>query len=155
LIEQQGATMSMQNPYAPPKANVDDDPGMGDIDSLPVSDSWKRRFKAIHKAGGPSLPHFKNLSREDRKAVPAFNVLAFLFGPIYYLVKGMWKKGLTLFVLSLVGIVLLDMVMELVGLGKYTRATGFAAAAVYGALANRDYYRKMVLGENGWLWPKV
>jgi hypothetical protein len=95
------------------------------------------------------------LAPEDRKAVPMFNVLAFLFGPFYYLLKGMWKKGLTLFVLCVIGIVALDMLMEFVGLGKYTRATSFGAAAVFATLANRDYYRKMVLGQNGWWWPKT
>jgi hypothetical protein len=146
--------MSAQNPYAPPKAKVDADLAIAEIDHLPVSDSWKRKLKAIHKAGGPNLSNFKNLSREDRNAVPRFNVLAFFFGPLYYVIKGMWKKGLTLFVLCFIGIVVLDTVMELIGLGNFTRATRFAAAAVYAALANGDYYRKMVLGQNGWWWPK-
>jgi uncharacterized protein DUF2628 len=146
--------MSAQNPYAPPKAKVDAGLSIADIGSLPVSDSWKRKFKAILKAGGPNLPDIKNLTSEERKAIPTFNVLAFLFGPFYYLFKGMWKKGLTLFVLCFIGILILDAVMGLVGLGNFTRATGFAAAAVFGALANRDYYTKMVLGQNGWWWPK-
>jgi hypothetical protein len=146
--------MSAQNPYAPPKARLDAGLSIADIDRLRVSDSWKRKFKAIHKAGGWSLPDLRNLTSEDRKAIPTFNVLAFLFGPFYYLCKGMWKKGLTLFVLCVIGILILDGVMQLFGLGNFTRATGFAAAAVFGALANRDYYAKMVLGQNGWWWPK-
>ena len=67
----------------------------------------------------------------------------------------MWKKGLTLFFLSVVGILILDTAMEFVGLGNFTRATGFAAAAMYAVLANRDYYSKMVLGQNGWWWSKA
>src|SRR5262245_12803749 len=144
--------MSVQNPYAPPKAIVDAGPGVADIDSLPVTDAWKRRFKAMRKAGGPNLPHFKNLSREERKALSPFNVLAFLFGPLYYFAKGMWKKGLMLFLLCVIGTLILDALLVLVGLGSYARATGFAAAAVYGTLANRDYYAKMVLEQNGWWW---
>ena len=130
---------STQNLYAAPKSNVDPDPAVADIDSLPVSDAWKQKFKAMHKAG---------------KAVSMFNVLAFLFGPFYYACKGMWKKALTLFVLTAAGILLLDAALEFMGLGAFARATGFAAAAVYAALANRDYYSKMVLGQNGWWWPK-
>ena len=145
--------MSALNPYAPPKAIVDAG-GVADIDSLSVSDSWKRKFKAMHKAGGPSLPNFKHLTGDERKDVSHFNVLAFLFGPFYYLVKGMWRKGLTLTVLCLAGVFALDFVMVLVGLGSFTRASSFAAAAVYAALANRDYYAKMVLGQNGWWWEK-
>jgi hypothetical protein len=146
--------MNARNPYAPPRAKVDAGWSIADIDTLRVSDSWKRKFKAIQKAGGPNLPDLRSLTREDRKAVPTFNVLAFLFGPFYYLFKGMWKKGLTLFVLCFIGILIVDAVMPLVGLGNFTRASGFAAAAIFGALANRDYYTKMVLGENGWWWPK-
>src|SRR5262245_3795464 len=146
--------MSAHNPYAPPKAIVDAGPGVADIDSLPVSDRWKRRFKAMRRAGGPSLPHFKNLTPEERKALSPFNVLAFLFGPFYYACKGMWRKGLTLFALCVIGGLILDTLLELVGLGSFTRATGFAAAAVYASLANRDYYAKMVLEQNGWWWEK-
>jgi hypothetical protein len=143
-------TVATQNPYAPPNANVLDDQGIADIDNLDVSDSWKRRFRAIHRAGGPKLPNLKDLPRDDRKELGSFSILAFLFGPFYYFAKGMWKKGITLFVLSIIGILLLDMLLELIGLGKFTRATGFGAAAVYAALASRDYYKKMVLGQNGW-----
>ncbi|HEY1288796.1 MAG TPA: DUF2628 domain-containing protein [Burkholderiales bacterium] len=142
--------MSAQNPYAPPKAIVDVGGGVADIDSLSVSDKWKRRFKVMRKAGGPSLPHVKNLTREEQKELSSFNVLAFLLGPLYYLFKGMWRKGLTLFFLTLIGLLAVDAVMVMVGLGSFTRATSFAAAAVYGALANGDYYRKMVLGQNAW-----
>jgi hypothetical protein len=123
--------MSAHNPYAPPKAIVDVAPAVSAIDSLPVSDSWKRRFKVMHKAGGPSLPRFRNLAPDERKALSPFNVLAFLFGPFYYAFKGMWRKGLTLFVLCCIGGVILD-----------------------ASLANRDYYSKMVLGHNGWWWAK-
>jgi hypothetical protein len=66
----------------------------------------------------------------------------------------MWRKGLTLFALCLLGITVLDIVMELLSLGKYTRSTGLGAAVAYAVLANRDYYRKMVLGQNGWWWSK-
>ena len=144
--------MNAHNPYATPRTNVDADHGEADIDSLAVSKSWKEKFKAIKRAGGPNLPDLKKLTHEERKAIPMFSVLGFFFGPFYYLAKGMWKKALTLFVLTVIGIVVLDMVMELVGLAAFTSGTGFGAAAVYAVLANKDYYRKMVLGQNGWWW---
>ncbi len=144
--------MNAHNPYATPRTNVDADQGEADIDRLPVSDSWKGKFKAIKRAGGPSLPHLKKLTRDERKAIPMFSVLGFLFGPFYYLAKGMWRKAATLFVLTVLAIVALDLAMEFVGLGQYTSGTGFGAAAVYAVLANKDYYRKMVLGQNGWWW---
>jgi hypothetical protein len=145
--------MSAQDPYAPPTANLDVNSSVADIDNLPVSDSWKRSFRAIHKAGGPNFPNLKNLPPEDRKAVIKFNVLAFLFGPFYYLFKGMWKKGLTILDICVVGLIVLDVIMTYMGFAKFTGYTKFVAPTVYSLLANLDYYRKMVLGQNGWWWP--
>ena len=142
--------MTQPNPYAAPKANVDDDRADPAIDSLSVSDAWKRKFKAIQKAGGPGLPHLKTLSKEDRKAVPMFNILGFLFGPFYYVAKGMWKKGITLFVLGFAVIFVLILVLEALGLTKLTTALNVAMGALYAVLADRDYYKKMVLRQNGW-----
>jgi len=150
--------VTQPNPYAPPQARVDDAPvadaidTLAAIDDLPVSDKWKARFKAMHKAGGPNLPLLKELSPEDKKNVSAFNILAFLFCPFYYLAKGMWRKAITLFVLCFIGLLALEVVLRLVGLAKLTTGTGFAVGAVYAVLANRDYYSKMVLGKNGWWW---
>ena len=48
--------MSAQSPYAPPKANLETDPGIAEIEALDVSETWKKRFRAMQKAGGPSLP---------------------------------------------------------------------------------------------------
>ena len=76
-------------------------------------------------------------------------MLAFLFGPFYYVVKGMWRKGLTLFVLCVIGGFILDALMELVGLGSFTRATGFAAAAVYATLSPTE------ITTPRWCWSRT
>lgn len=147
--------MTQPNPYAPPQARVDDEPiadSIAAIDSLPVSDKWKARFKAMHKAGGPNMPLLKELTPEEKKQLSPFNILGFLFGPLYYLAKGMWRKALTLFVLCFIGLMILEIVLNLAGLAKFSNSTGFAAGAVFAVLANRDYYSKMVLGKNGWWW---
>jgi len=65
-----------------------------------ISDSWKIKFELIEKAGGVKLPNAKNLPFGERMKV-RFNVWGFLFGPFYYLVKGMWKKAVTLFGISI------------------------------------------------------
>ena len=119
------------------------------IESLPVSNSWKQKFRLLEKAGGPKQPNLKALSFGERFKI-AFNVLAFLFGPFYYLAKGMWKKGLALFGACVAAIVVIGFALDLVGLTKIADALGYGAAAIFAARANIDYYKKMVLGENGW-----
>lgn len=123
--------------------------GQRDIDSLPVSTSWKLKFRLLQKAGGPSQKNLKALSSGERFKI-SLNLLAFLFGPLYYLAKGMWKKALSLFVVCAAAIVAVGFALELAGLSKVANALGYGAAAVFAVRANIDYYKKMVLGENGW-----
>jgi hypothetical protein len=140
------------NRYAPPKAVVEDVAAQhtsADIFNLPVSDNWKAKFFLLDKAGGVKMPSIKALSVAERMKV-TFNLLAFLFGPIYYAFKGMWKKGLAIFGASLVLVLLIGFVLELAGLGRFANALGYGAAAFYAIRANIDYYKKMVLKQNGW-----
>jgi hypothetical protein len=143
---------SDMNRYAPPKAELaDTDPPRAgaDIDGLDVSASWKQKFHLIEKAGGPKQPKLKALSSGERFKI-GFNILAFLFGPFYYLAKGMWKRAFSLFGLCAVVVIVLAVILELLGLGRITRALGYGAAAVFAVRANIDYYKKCVLGDNGW-----
>ena len=145
--------MSNQNPYAPPQADVTG-PTTADenteIGKLPVSEKWKARFYLIKKAGGPKLPLRKALSASERRKVGGFNVLGFFFGPIYYATKGMWRKGLSLFALSVVIIVVVELVLSQFGYAKLGSAASYGVGAIYAVRANIDYYKKMVLVENGW-----
>lgn len=137
-------------PYAPPVARpvpasptgADRDP----IDGLDVSDSWKRKFRLIEKAGGPTLPGLRDLRPGGRMGV-GFNFLGFFFGPIYYLVKGLWRQAFVYLVCAMA----LAVLMEVMGLGKFARGVGYGLAAVYAMRANVGYYRKVVLGETPWL----
>lgn len=144
--------MSTNNPYAAPKAEVRDieaTSASSDIASLQVPSAWKAKFHLIERAGGVKLPKFKELKVGERLKVN-FNVLAFLFGPIYYAVKGMWKKGLALFALSTLVVVVLATVCEVLGFGVLGNALGYGVAALFATRANIDYYKKVVLHENGW-----
>ena len=139
-----------QGPYAPPiaqlvtaaPARVKSDP----ISRLHVSESWKRKFRLIDKAGGPDLPAFRDLPFGERFGLN-FNILAFIFGPFYYLIKGLWRQAILYFLCAVALVVLLEMM----GLGKFSRAIGYGFAAVYAMRANISYYKKVVLGEAPWL----
>jgi hypothetical protein len=144
--------VSQANPFTPPQSHVADltDSLEADIDSLPVSATWKKRFTWLKKAGGPSMPNFKTMPKAERKGFNQFNILAFLFGPFYYLAKGMWRKGISLFVVCFAVVIALELLLVMIGFGPIGKALGYGISAVYAIRANIDYYKKMVLGENGW-----
>jgi len=131
---------------APPPAAS---PGPGQqrdrISRLAVSESWKRKFRLIEKAGGPSLPHLRSLTLWER-IVAQVNFLAVLFGPVYYLIKGMWRMAVLYLVVALVAVVLL----ELAGLGKLVRAVGTGISVAFAMRANIAYYKEVVLGKAVW-----
>ena len=132
--------ISQPTTAVPPRAKADS------IARLQVSESWKRKFRLIDKAGGPDLPHFRDLPFGERFGLN-FNVLAFIFGPLYYLAKGLWRQALLYFIFA----VALVLLLEAMGLGKLSRGIGYGFAAVYALRANISYYKKVVLGDTPWL----
>lgn len=123
-----------------PRAKVDT------ISHLEVSETWKRKFRLIEKSGGPDLPHFRDLQFGERFSLN-FNVLAFILGPFYYLAKGLWRQAILYFIFA----VALVLLLEAMGLGKFSRGIGYGFGAVYALRANISYYKKVVLGETPWL----
>ena len=109
------------------------------------SPTWRKRFELIDKAGGAKMPRFKELSFGERMTVNT-NVLAFFFGPFYYLAKGMWKKAISITAIIFAFI----FVLVLLGL-KSNAGIGGAAAVMWSMLANMSYYKIEVLGEDPWL----
>jgi hypothetical protein len=145
--------MQPQNPYTTPASAVlDNNLGISDaqIDALPVSPAWKERFKAIFHAGGPKLPKLKTLSKDERKKAFSLNFLAFFLGPIYYIAKGMWKKAITYLIASCVIIIALGLILDYFGLERISNALRYGASAFFAIRANIDFYKKVVLNENGW-----
>jgi hypothetical protein len=144
--------MSDRNPFTPPKAKVLDissDAARRNIADLPVSEAWKTKFRLIEKAGGPKQKNLRDLSFRERQLI-SFNILGFLFGPIYYAVKGMWKKGLAMFTIVFMAIVILSLILEAIGFGRFANALGYGGAALFAVRANIDQYKKWVLDDNGW-----
>jgi len=143
--------MSKANPYAAPQSRVSDvgDDVAVDIDALDVSPTWKTRFRLIQEAGGPAMPGARSLSFGDRTRV-MFNILAFLFGPLYYLAKGLWRKAIVFFVGGVILLTALSLLLEFVGLSGADRALGTSFAVLFAIRANIDYYKRIVLNDNGW-----
>lgn len=115
--------------------------------AIEVSEGWKKKFALIEKAGGPALPDLKSLSVMERIKV-GFNVLAFVLGPIYYIAKGMWRKGITLFLIMAVVVLVIALAFD--GIASAEKFSKFFGPFLFATQANRDYYRKVLLGRNGW-----
>ena len=116
-----------------------------------MSPSWQKRFDFFNTYGLPnSTPEskaaYRALTFMERVKLTS-NILAFLFGPIYFFVKGMWRKGLTLlgiFVAVEVVLVVLNASDTLV------RGIGFGLAAIAMTTANYAYYLHVVRGSQSW-----
>ncbi|MRV73045.1 DUF2628 domain-containing protein [Duganella sp. FT92W] len=117
-----------------------------------ISDAWRTRFALLHKAGGAAMPQSIALTLSER-AVVRFNLPAFVLGPVYYIAMGMWKKGVTLALLSWVLVLLARLLLDALGLAH----GGLAAMAflipplLYATRANIDYFTRVVLHDDGWV----
>jgi hypothetical protein len=115
--------------------------------AVKVSKSWQRKFELIERAGGLDLPNVKSLSMWERMILN-FNIWGFFLGPLYYIAKGMWKKGLFIFGIVAVVIILLDIFF---GDSKAVdRLSMLLGPVIFATQSNTDYYKKMVLGINKW-----
>lgn len=110
-----------------------------------LSPSWKRKFSLIEKAGGVELPDFRKLSTGEHVAIN-FNVLAFLFGPLYYLGKGLLRQAFMYFILSAA----LLLILAAVDLEFLSIAVVIVVAFVCASRANISYYRKVILNSAPW-----
>lgn len=102
--------------------------------------------------GGLKLTKLKDLSFFERTAC-TFNLLAGLFVPFYYIAKGMWKKGLAYWGLGIAGILVLETLVTVAGFGHLLSRMHYTGAwvALFAMMANRDCYKKVMLGDNAWL----
>jgi hypothetical protein len=130
---------------------------MPTFDEAPeLKPKWRERFDFYDAYGAPSSPQFrtayKALTGRQRRLIN-FNFFGFFFGPLYFIVLGMWKRGLTL-----LGIALAVSLLE----GVFVIATGIdiprpvdfgidmGFAALSALTVNYSYYLNRVKGNNGW-----
>jgi hypothetical protein len=149
---QEHQEQSAASPYAPPAAAFPPQADHQSVAYLSLSPGWKHKFALIEKAGGAKLPRMKELKFGERMNV-MFNIWAFLFGPIYYAVKGMWRKAIAYTVLAVLASTLLDLLLELAGINPepLSRPIGLGMAAAFATLANISYYKKVMLSDKGWI----
>lgn len=115
-----------------------------------ITDSWKMKFELLEKVGGVKMPNIKNLPFGERMKVflNMFNIWAFIFCPFYYFAKGMWKKAISLFGVSILIIVILEAICQAIGFSD--SITEIVGPTIFGSRATFDYYKKVKLGDNNW-----
>ncbi|PFG51513.1 uncharacterized protein DUF2628 [Marinobacter sp. LV10R520-4] len=126
-------------------------------DLLNVSNSWKTRFKILQKIGADkqfvykamSSKEYKELSFKEKSKI-SFNILAFLFGPLYYFSKKMWVKGAAIVGATWVLAVLLTLVEAAIGTALPAVLYWIPSAVICAQLANYDYFRKVMHDEKMW-----
>jgi len=110
-------------------------------DRSALAEIWQRRFAFYdHYAAAPTKEEANAIFRAGpfwTRIRLTSNFLAFFFGPIYFFVKGMWRKGLVLLGISLgIGVVL-----GVVGASdSVTRAVSIGFAAVFMGIGKQAYY---------------
>lgn len=136
------------------EAGAGDEVALDAIEVAPVGEAWKTTFRAIEEAGlvsGGFYPTFERTDPRQHRHL-MFNGYAFFFGPIYYFVLGMWRKGLTWLALTLGVSVAAAVAVVALGFPPFvTRAAGIALQVLYASNANADYYRKQIQGETFWV----
>ncbi len=121
-------------------------------DDANLSKSWKDLFELFDKCGfngGKDPFAYKALPFWTRSRAQ-FNFLAFIFGPFYFLFKGMFRIAFSifLFVIGLIGLLILfDLILGTNPSGFWTSS---ASGVIYALSANYAYYNYRVNGYRGW-----
>lgn len=112
------------------------------------SPKWQFRFNFFEQHGGPKSPEYKAAFKAlpfGQRIKVQMNFFAFFFGWIYFMILGMWRKGLALLgilvVLAMVCAFLPDVVARGVGVGW---------SVLVGMSANYSYYLDRVKGSTSW-----
>ena len=123
-----------------------------DIDSLKVSKGWKRIFHQYEKLPEPKIHWYPQWPRKNIKHLSFLERMdvfgsgwAFIYGPFWYLIQGIWRKGLILLGAFVVILGLFELLAP--SISQWV-SLGFNGACA--AMAKYDYYRKMVKQETFW-----
>lgn len=120
------------------------------------SQKWQKRFDFFDTHGAPNTPEFKAALKAASfgdRILFNMNIFAFFFGFIYFLILGLWKKGLVLLGVSIGLAIVLNIIDFMIG-GTLSDAvyTGLSIgiSVLWGMVANYAYYLKETKGLDGW-----
>jgi len=124
--------------------------------SKKYSAKWQARFDFFDRYGAPSSPGFRDALKSltfRQKFRVNMNLIAFLFGPIYLFVLGLWKKNIMLILIMMAVYTAVIIALAIVGMEfpRYLQVgLGYGFNALYGMTTNYNYYLKERKGDNSW-----
>jgi hypothetical protein len=122
-----------------------------------ISTGWQRAFDLIVRSGGReagwSFPYFSYGKLAWFERIRLSSAWALIFGPFYYLAKGMWRQAISYTAVFTAVTLAITYACGIAGI-RGTPNTNLMEAIAFDVFlqqrAKFDYYRKCVLGYNGW-----
>lgn len=117
---------------------------------------WRERFAFFDTYGSPGSAEYRAGYRAlpfGKKLMISSNFIALFFGPIYFFVIGLWKKGLTflgIWFVLVVGMVAFETTSSQVIPDIVLRGISVGMAALYMSVANYAYYLHKAKGVQSW-----
>ncbi|MCV7192378.1 DUF2628 domain-containing protein [Mycolicibacterium brumae] len=108
---------------------------------------WQARFKFYDKFGHPASQNARAAAQQLdfwSRFLMRFNLWALLFSPIYFFIKGMWRKGLTLLALNIAA------ALGLSAAGWPNQWANLVAGAIGLVTANWAYYLHVTQRSVSW-----
>lgn len=115
-----------------------------------LSKQWKEVFDVFEKYGPYGVRDPRGYAKISIFRRSQFNLLAFIFGPIYFCFKGMYRVALSSLLIVLGIILLLAFVDTLFGTNIGSAWSGAVSGILYTSFANYAYYNYKVHDYRGW-----
>ncbi|MDE9564267.1 DUF2628 domain-containing protein [Xenorhabdus bovienii] len=126
------------------------------MDISKYSEKWQERFKFFEKNGAPPTQEYREAYRKTpflKRLKIDMNFIALFFGIFYYLIIGLWKKGLILLGINIAVFSIMGIFGVISGIDisdNIYNAMGVAFSLLNGYIANYAYYLKEIKGDDGW-----
>lgn len=120
------------------------------VNSNMLSEKWNKRFEFFEQYGfdlwaqygvGKSSEFaqaYQKLSSMDKLKI-SFNFWAFFFGPIYYVILGMWKKAISLTAVTVACLVVIGLLIN-IDSAPVENYLSLIPGIIFGVMANISFF---------------
>lgn len=122
------------------------------IDNLDMTEGMKAKMRLVHEHF-VSMGLWPKYDVKGTKVWPLVSLWAFFFSAFYYLVKGIWRKALSLFLVGLIINILIVVIAEMFRINLPPAFSSLGSVFIAGISmqsAYYDIYRSKVLKQKFW-----